>query len=91
MDPEGEKQAETEDLKRKSVQLDPEPPSTSKQTKQETPEDSSSDDDPFILEVVGSSDDSEGENLSNSSSDSETQGFDLDGYLKYCKETQDPV
>ena len=91
MDPEGEKQAETGDLKRKSVQLDPEPPSTSKQTKQETPEDSSSDDDPFTPEIVSSSDDSEGENLSNSSSDSETQGFDLDGYLKYCKETQDPV
>jgi len=90
MDPGGEKPAEPEDLKRKSCQLDPEPPSAAKQTKLETAAESSSDDDPFVPNIINSSDD-EAEVLSNSSSDSETQGFDLDGYLKYCKETQDPV
>lgn len=89
MDPEAAKEAESDNLKRSSQDLDPEEPVNLKQTKPEVSAESSSDDDPFVPDLDCSGE--EPDDPADSSSDEETQGFDLDDYLKYRQETQDSV
>ena len=86
------KLSQSSDLKRKSQPMPLEPrdenqaaEQPAKKTKKDPGAESpdSSEDELFVPEAAKSDEDDEVEDLADSSSDEETQGFDLDGYLKY--------